>query len=222
MIFAHQIEKMKIIALTFLILLSIPHQTFAQDKKAEGILNKVSGKMRALKCFYVEFNSVVKNKSNGKAENQNGSGWVKGNKYNASFGGNTIISNGMKTWTIIKEDKTVYESDANNNGESINPKKIMTIWETGFKNKYEKEEALNGETVHVINLFPKNPAKSEFSSISVYISKSSNSLKKAIMKSKDGTTITYSVTKFQENPSINDTKFVFEKKNYPGYPVIKD
>ena len=119
----------------------------------------------------------MKNKSNGKAENQNGSGWVKGNKYNASFGGNTIISNGMKTWTIIKEDKTVYESDANNNGESINPKKIMTIWETGFKNKYEKEEALNGETVHVINLFPKNPAKSEFSSITVYISKSSNSLK---------------------------------------------
>ena len=108
-------------------LLSIPHHTFSQDKKAEGILNKVSGKMKALKCFYVEFNSVVKNKSNGKAENQNGSGWVKGNKYNASFGGNTIISNGMKTWTIIKEDKTVYESDANNNGESINPKKIFTI-----------------------------------------------------------------------------------------------
>ena len=213
---------MKILALTFLILLSNPLQTFAQDKKAESVLNKVSKKMKALKCFYVEFNSIVKNKSNGKAENKNGSGWVKGNKYNASFAGNTIISNGMKTWTIIKEDKTVYESDANNDGESINPKKIMTIWETGFKNKYEKEEVLNGEAVHVINLFPKNPSKSEFSSIIIYISKSSNSMKKAIMKSKDGTTITYSVTKFQENPSIKDTKFVFEKKNYPGYPVIKD
>ena len=213
-------KNMKTIIVTLIFLLSSTSIVLSQDKKAQDILNKVSSKMKALKCFYVEFNANVKSKN--KTENQNGNGWVKGNKFVASYAGNTIISNGMKTWTIIKDEKTVYESDANNDSESVNPKKIMTIWETGFKNKYEKEESLNGEIVHVINLFPKTPAKSEFNSITVYISKSSNALKKAIMKSKDGSTMTYSVTKFQENPAINDTKFVFDKKNYPGYPVIKD
>jgi outer membrane lipoprotein-sorting protein len=42
------------------------------------------------------------------------------------------------------------------------------------------------------------------------------------MKAKDGTTMTYVVTKFTANPEIDDTKFVFDKKKFPGYPVIKD
>ena len=98
----------------------------------------------------------------------------------------------------------------------------MTIWETGFKNKYLKEELLNSETVHVINLLPKNPAKSDFTNITIYISKASNAMKKAVINSKDGTIMTYTVSKFESNPDVKDTKFVFEKKNYPGYPVIKD
>lgn len=210
---------MKLLLLTLLIILSFTNNVLAQDKKAQDILNKVSSKMKALKCFYVEFNATIKNKE--KTETQNGSGWVKGNKYNASYAGNIIISNGMKTWTIIKEEKTVYESDANDS-DDINPKKIMTIWETGFKNKYNKEESLNGEMAHVINLTPKAPAKSEFNSITIYISKSTNSLKKAVINSKDGSVITYSVTKMQDNPKTVDSNFVFEKKNYPGYTVIKD
>lgn len=212
---------MKLLLFTLLIILSFTNSVVAQDKKAQDILNKVSSKMKALKCFYVEFNAIIKNSKNGTNENENGKGWIKGNKYNATYAGNTIISNGMKTWTIIKEDKTVYESDANNS-DDINPKKIMTIWETGFKNKYNKEESLNGEMAHVINLTPKAPAKSEFNSITIYISKSTNILKKAVINSKDGSVITYSVTKMQDNPKTVDSKFVFEKKNYPGYTVIKD
>jgi outer membrane lipoprotein-sorting protein len=42
------------------------------------------------------------------------------------------------------------------------------------------------------------------------------------MKAKDGTVMTYSLTKFQENPDVEDSKFVFDKKKYPGYPVIRD
>jgi outer membrane lipoprotein-sorting protein len=213
---------MKSKALLLFIILSFTNFTFSQDIKSQGVLDKLSIKMKALKSFYLEFNAIIKNPDNGINENQNGNGWVKGNKYNATYAGNTIISNGMKTWTIIKEDKTVYESDANDDNDGINPKKIMTIWETGFKNKYVKEELLNAETVHVINLLPKNPAKSDFTNITIYISKASNAMKKAIINSKDGTVMTYTVSKFESNPDVKDTKFVFSKKNYPGYPVIKD
>ena len=134
---------MKSKALLLFIILSFTNFTFSQDTKSQGVLDKLSIKMKALKSFYLEFNAVIKNTASGINENQNGNGWVKGNKYNATYAGNTIISNGMKTWTIIKEDKTVYESDANDDNDGINPKKIMTIWETGFKNKYVKEELLN-------------------------------------------------------------------------------
>jgi len=194
----------------------------AQDAKAQGILDKVSAKIKAQKTFYVEFSAQIKNTSSGQNETVTGKGWVKGSKFCATYGENTIISNGVKTWTVVKEEKTVYEADASDDGEGMNPKKLMTIWETGFKNKYEKEETLNGEAVHVINLFPKNAKGSEYHTIVLYISKSTNELKKAIMKSNDGTVMTYSLTKFTSNPVVEDTKFVFDAKKYPGYHVVKD
>jgi outer membrane lipoprotein-sorting protein len=211
-------------SLLSLILLVILNFNFlhAQDSKAEGILDKLSNKMKGLKSFYIEFSASVKNSETGTNQNETGKGWVKGNKFSASYGENTIISNGLKTWTIVKEEKSVYESDASDNEDGINPKKLMTIWENGFKNKYIKEDKLGGEAVHVIDLYPKNPSKAEYHTIVLYISKGDGELKKAIMKSKDGTVMTYTLTKFLENPDIDESKFVFDKKKYPGYPVIRD
>lgn len=197
--------------------------SFGQDAKSQGILDKLSTKMKAQKSFYIEFSASIKNATSGTNESETGKGWVKGNKFYASYGENTIISNGAKTWTIVKEEKSVYETDASENDEeSMNPKKLMTIWESGFKNKYEKEDKLNNEVVHVIYLYPKNPAKADYHTIILYISKTSNELKKAVMKSKDGTIMTYSLNKFTSNPEIEDSKFVFDLKKYPGYTLIKD
>ena len=197
--------------------------SFSQDAKAQAILDKLSQKIKSQKSFYVEYSATVKNSSNGTNSTVSGKGWVKGDKFSAIYGETTIISNGIKTWTIVKEEKTVYETDADSDDEeSLNPKKLLTMWETGFKNKYDKEETLNGEKVHVIYLYPKNPGKANYHTIILYISKEGNELKKAIMKAKDGTVSTYSISKFTSNPTIEDSKFVFDKSKYPGYEIVKD
>jgi outer membrane lipoprotein-sorting protein len=209
--------------LLFATLFTLGTSAIAQDAKSQGILDKLSTKMKAQKSFYIEFSASIKNADNGTNESETGKGWAKGEKFYASYGENTIISNGIKTWTIIKEEKMVYETDANEKDEeSMNPKELMTIWESGFKNKYEREDKLNNEAVHVISLYPKNPAKVDYHTITLYISKATNELKKAVMKTKDGTTMTYTITKFQSNPTVEDSKFVFDIKKYPGYEVIKD
>jgi outer membrane lipoprotein-sorting protein len=195
---------------------------YAQDAKAQGILDKVSTKIKNQKSFYVEFSATITNSSSGRNETVTGKGWVKGNKFCASYGENTIISNGVKTWTVVKEEKTVYETDASDDSETMNPKKLMTMWESGFKNKYDKEEKLGDEMVHVIYLYPKNAAKADYHTIILYIGKDDNELKKAIMKSNDGTKMTYSLTKFTSNPAVEDSKFVFDIHKYPGYQVVKD
>ncbi|MFT5581133.1 MAG: outer membrane lipoprotein-sorting protein [Psychromonas sp.] len=193
------------------------------DSKSQGILDQLSKKMSTQNSFYIEFSANIKNNSTGANESETGKGWVSGNKFYASYGENTIVSNGMKTWTIVKEEKSVYETDASEDDEeSMNPKKLMTIWESGFKNKYSKVETINGESCDVINLYPNNPGKVEYHTVILYISKSQNELKKAIMKTKDGTTMTYNLTKFQSNPTVEGSKFVFDSKKYPGYTLIRD
>lgn len=197
--------------------------SFGQDEKSQGILDKLSKKIKGNTSFYMEFSANIKNTSTGTDEEETGKGWVKGDKYYASFGDNTIISNGVKTWTVVKEEKTVYESDADEaDDEAINPKKLMTIWETGFKNKYGKETTLNEETVHLIYLYPKSPGTVDYHTVILYISKADNELKKVVMKMKDGTVMTYRLTKFTSNPEIDDSKFIFDIKKYPGYTVVRD
>jgi outer membrane lipoprotein-sorting protein len=209
---------------TFLIACSIailPSFSIAQSK-SQTVLNAVSKKIKGLTSFYVEFSANVKNTKSGLNQNQTGKGWVKGSKFYASYGGNTIISNGVKTWTVVKDGKTVYISDATaEDDENMNPKKLMTLWESGFNNAYSNESTLNGKTVHVISLTPKN-TKATYKSISLYIEKATKDLSKAIMTSKDGTVMTYSVTKFTSNPVVEDTKFIYDRKKYPGYKEVKE
>lgn len=212
---------MKIISLlSFCFLLTV--NVIGQISQSQTILNKLSGSMKSLKTFYVEFNANIKNSSTGVNESEKGKGWVKGNKYFATYGEITLLSNGLKTWTVINEEKSVYESDASDDEESMNPKKLMTIWENGFKNKYEKASTFNGENVHIIKLYPTNPDNADYHTILLYVSSKSSELKKAVMKTNDGTTMTYHLTKFVSNKDIADSKFVFNKAQYPGFAVIRD
>ena len=200
----------------------ITSTSFSQTINSEVILNKLSNSMKNLNTFYVEFNANIKNTSTGVNESEKGKGWVKGNKYFATYGDITLLSDGKKTWTVINEEQSVYESYASDDEESMNPKKLMTIWENGFKNKYEKASTFNGENVHVIKLFPINPDDADYHTILLYVTVKTNELKKAVMKTNDGTTMTYHLTKFVSNEEIADSKFVFNKTKYPEFAVIRD
>lgn len=206
-----------------LIYLATQNASLAQkENKADQILNKLSKKIKGLNSFYLEYSATVKNESLDQNDSFTGKGWVKNNKYFATYDDNTIISNGLKTWSILNKDKEVYESNNSDDDEIINPKKLMTLWESGFKNKYNKAEVIGKESVDVIDLYPKQPDKSSYTSITISVAKTANELRKALVKYNDGTVMTYSITKFTSNPDVKDTKFVYDKKNYPGYKLIKN
>lgn len=189
----------------------------AQDQKAQGILDKLSNKIKSYKSFYLEFTSSVSNSATGVKESNSGKGWVQGDKFYTVFGSNTIISNGIKVWVISKDDKSVYTSSVSDNNQTINPKKLMQIWETGFKNKYVKQAG----DVHVINLYPTNPKASQYHTIQLKIGVSDNMLKSVAIRMKDGTNMYYAMKKFTGNVSVSPTKFVFDKRNYPGYVEVE-
>ena len=209
--------------LVFLFLLVAVSVSAQSDEKSDAILNKMSKEIKSLSSFYMDFTMKVQNSATGENSSQKGNGFVKGDKFNATLGENTIISNGVKIWTVVEEEKVVYESDADDEDEeNINPKRLMTMWESGFKSKYVKEETLNGNKVHVVNLFPTNPGEVQYHTITLYIGISNHQLYKAVMKTKDGSTMTYIVDKFTKNIDVADSKFVFDARKKPGFQVIRD
>lgn len=211
--------KYLIIAVLF-----ISSTLFAQsDQKSDQILNSMSAEIKKMNSFYIEFTMNVKNPATGENSNQKGLGYVKGNKYYASLGQNILVSNAVKNWTIVKEEKVTYQSDVDlDSDESMNPKKLMTIWEEGFKNKYDQEIQMNGKKTHQISLYPLDPSKVNYHTIVLYIEAGNNELQKAIMKTKDGSTMTYTIDTFEKNKSVVDSKFVYNPQNFPGYQLIRD
>ncbi len=193
------------------------------DEKSQKLLDQLSKEIKALKTFKLDFSIHIKNATTGEDSNEKGSGYVKGDKFTATLGQNQIISNGMKVWTVVKEEKVVYESDADEDDEeSINPKKLMTIWETGFKSKYSGEETVNGKKMHVINLYPTNPGEVQYHTIILYIDQTTNELYKAVMKTKDGTTMSYTIDKFTKNIEVTDDQFVYDPRKFVGFQLIRD
>lgn len=193
------------------------------DDKSDKILNNLSKEVKSLNSFGMEFTMKVENKSTGEDSFQKGKGLVKGEKYNATLGDNEIISNGIKVWTVVKEEKVVYESDADEEDEeSINPKKLMTIWEEGFKSKYVKVTTLNSKKAHQIDLFPLNPGEVQYHTITLFIGITNNDLMKAVMKTKDGSIMTYEVSDFSKNIEIPTSKFVYDPRKNPGFQLIRD
>jgi len=206
---------MKIIAMFCLMLSGI---ALSQQDKSKTILDDLGKKIKSYSSFYLEFKSTVKNTDAGINEVSEGKGWVKGDRFFANLGKNTIISNGIKNWVISTEDKTVYISTVDDSDESINPKKLMTIWEKDVKSKYIKEE----KGMHIIHLYPTNPAKKDFHTIVLKIAVASKELKHIEVRMKDSTKMFYEITKLTPNAEVLDSKFVYNKKDYPGYEEIED
>jgi outer membrane lipoprotein-sorting protein len=202
----------------FAICISFLTLSATQKDKSKAILDEVGNKIKSYSSFYVEFTSIVKNSEAGINQVDKGKGWVKGDKFFANLGKNTIISNGIKNWVISDEDKTVYISAVDESDESINPKKLMTIWEKDVKSKYLKEE--NGQ--HIIHAYPTKPAEKDFHTIVIKIDKASKELKHIEIRMKDNTRMFYDISKFSPNAAVDDVKFVYNSKDYPDYEEIED
>jgi outer membrane lipoprotein-sorting protein len=203
--------------LTFIFLFAFT-SLLAQDKdKSESLLSDLSKKIKSYTSFSIEFKASIKNADTGIDETVQGQGWVQGDKFHTIYGDNIVISNGIKIWVVSKEDKAVYISSASDDDdESLNPKKLMSIWENGFKSKYVKEE--NGN--HIINLYPKEPGKSQYHTLVIKINASTKELKSVEVRMKDGTKMVYDVTKLVANIDIPSTKFVYDKRNFAGYQEV--
>ena len=205
---------------TLFLLIAVSFASFAQDdQKAKDIVVKLTNKTKTYSSIYVEFTAKIKNSSIN--ESTKGKGWLKGDKYKAQLGEYNILSNGSKVWTISTEDKEVYVSNVGDDDDDmINPKELLTKWETGYRYKYVKEEVIGGVKYHRINLFPKDPKNAKYHTVTMLVNSAKNQIYQVTLKSNDGTKSTYTMNVFKVNETYSDNLFIFDKRKYPGYEVI--
>lgn len=185
------------------------------DPKAKAILDELSAKTKAYTSIKAEFSFTTEKKDKTK-DVQSGKIQTKGKKYKLEIPGHEIFCDGKTVWEYIKDANEVQIKDMETEGEgAINPSNIFTIYEKGFKYKFDGEDA----TTQTISLFPDNPDKKKYHTAKLFINKTKKEISSVKMMMKDGSTQTYTIKSFTPNVPIPDTDFTFDAKAHPGVSV---
>ncbi|HOS83519.1 MAG TPA: outer membrane lipoprotein carrier protein LolA [Bacteroidales bacterium] len=209
----------------FLSMLSLT-SLFAQDNattKAKTILDNVSAKTKAYSTIKINYTLIHETKDNvGKGDKASGTLLLKGSKYQLTLLGNVIYCDGTTIWTHMLDEKEVIVANASQKDEVFNPAKMLTIYETGFKYKFIQERFEQNRAIYIIDLFPKEVEKSEYSRVRLYINKDKSQIWKVEYFAKDKNTYTIIVNSFETNTSMNDADFKFDKAKHPGVQIIDE
>ena len=195
-----------------------------QDPKAKPILDDLSKTTKAYKTITSEYVYTIVNKDKKQLEKWTGKVLIKGSKFKLDIPGNKIVCDAKTIWAHNKDagEVTIKNFDSNNE-DQLNPTKIFTMYETGFKYKYEKEEKIGVNTFHVITLYPSvKPEKKKFHTVKLYIDKVKKQIAQVVMFMKDGSTQTYEIKSFKANAEIADAVFTFDLKPFKADQIIDE
>ena len=188
------------------------------DGGATELLKKVSAKYQAYTSM--QFHYTLKTTKDGKTlSTSQGDFALKGNKYRTTFNDQTYFCDGASIWNYQKStnEVSIYEYDAEDDENMMNPQKILKNWEKQFRAKYIRDEFNNNISTALVDLTPKTTQS--YYRIRLYINKANNQILRIALYEKDNTTYTYHIEQFKTNVSLTDSYFVFDKSKYPGVEV---
>lgn len=196
---------------------------FGQNtKNAKEILDKVSQKTKSYSTINLTY-SLVHTSPDGANDKTTGTMLMKGKKYKLSILDNVLYCDGTTLWTHMVEEKEVVVSKADNDDSGmLNPSTVLTMYEKGFKYKFIQDRFEGSRAIYVIDLYPENVEKSEYSKVRLSIDKDKSQLWKAEYFAKDGNKYTITINTFKVNEQIPDASFVFDKAKNPGVKVIDE
>lgn len=186
------------------------------DQRAKAILDDLSKTTKSYKTITAECVLTVLNKDKKQIEKQSIKVFAKVQKFKLEIPGNTIVCDGKTLWSYNKDaqEVTIKNFDADND-QQLNLSKIFTIYETGYKYKFDKEDKVGLVNCNVIDLFPAiNPEKKKFHTIKLYIDKAKKQIVQMKMLMKDGGTQLYEIKKLKPNAEMLDSFFVFDLKGF--------
>jgi outer membrane lipoprotein carrier protein len=204
-------------------LITIATYVFAQtnsDPDAKKILDAVSAKFKSYKAVQASFTYKVENADGKTISTKKGNVYMKGTKYRVSFVGQEIFCDGNTVWTYDKSSNevTITKLDASNN--TLTPQKLFTnFYDKDFLYKLNGEKKLSGKTLQEIEMTPNDKTKA-FHKVYLMIDKNAKTIYSTRVLEKAGNRYSYTVNTLSGNANIPDSKFVFNKKDYPGVEEV--
>jgi outer membrane lipoprotein-sorting protein len=192
---------------------------FAQNANPQvaPIIEKTAQKYKALSSFSINYKM---SRENNKKMIQDFEGvlLVKKDKYFLTFDDQIIANDGEMMWNYQRSINEVSVFEAADDDFSIfHPVKVLDNWNKEYEAKFIREEEFQKKLVTIIDLRPKK--QSSFYKIRFFIDKNTSYVQQIMMYEMDNTITTYKVNIFTPNAVVADTKFIFNKNDYPDVQI---
>ena len=191
------------------------------DPAADQLLARVSEAMQGYESVHATYSSKMVDRQSDFEMEQAGEVWVQGDRYHLELGEYTIICDGRTVWTYEPEMGECYVDDAETIAEDgIDPAKMFTIWEDGFKKVMKGESDIDGRRLTRVDLHPDGAEEQSFHTIQCFIDAEALEVVRMVVKGREGTDVVYRIDAFEGNALIPEGAFVFDVTKHPGTTVI--
>jgi outer membrane lipoprotein-sorting protein len=218
----------KIFTFIFLFSMSTGAAFAQQDAQAKSILAQVSKKYKSygtVKTNFLMSMSSPQNESRGSQSgtlvSQSGTGKFKVtllSPVSKTAVDQEIISDGKTQWTYLKRDNEVQVNSIDNSASGLNPARLFTMYESGYKYLYTGLQKASGKTYQAIELSPASASQTVFK-VKLLIDPATKLIHSAQLFDKNGNRYTYTLSNFIPNPKVAGNYFTFDAKAHPGVNI---
>ncbi len=195
------------------------HET-AYEQKANELLSKASGVIKAYTSMEIEFSYVMENTQMDITERMSGKIYSKGDKYRMILGDNIFISDGKTVWNYIDDLYEIHINSIENTEGGLTPTALIEDFENEYRGKFIRQENHKGRMVDIIDLVPITPQS--FFKYRLALDARDHSIVYTIAYDRHGGTYTYNIDALKPNVSISDSMFVFNRSDFPEAADVID
>ncbi len=198
---------------------SVKTEKGADDPVAHQYLGKTRRWMNAAKALEARFMVCIgKDEQTAFLDCQPGSILISGEKYRLLMGEDEYYCDARNIWTYTQSTQEASVFPYDKSQADLNPFLLIRNYEKYYRTKYIRQENIEGSMRNIIDLIPLEA--SEFLKIRIFLNESDNRIFRISMYLPQNQLYVYSVTKYIDNPQIDEDTFVFDQSKHPDVMLI--
>lgn len=212
---------MKVRLIIFLsLLLGVGLNVELQAQSARSILDKASDAYNKAGAIQASFSLNVKDAKGQTTYSYQGKAQMKGDKFRIEIPDGITWFDGKTQWVYLKEsDEVNITIPTGEELQAISPAAMFNSYKKGYNLKSNGSKTVRGKTVYEVEMTPQKK-NDDIRKIVVQIDKVNNIFSSITMIDRSGNQNILTVTSLQTKANIPESRFVFEKKEYPQSEII--
>ena len=183
------------------------------------LLGELSDKAKTYTAYEISYTSTLVDLKNDFELTQEGAVQIEGDRFHLDLGDYVIYCDGESVWTFEPEMNECYLDDMETmREEGMDPSQLFTVWEEDFRREWMGRTQIGDKECAHVNLYAGEDKP--YHTLQLFIDDDALEIVRIVMKGREGSDVTYTVTSFSTSLEVKPGMFTFPAEKHPGVDLI--